>query len=395
MTFFEAREKFGISHLPDFLADYYEDRKYDSFITREALTEMLDKFEVQNGRDRLFAAIDAIEADEELHSFSGFVVEQSCAQRNRLDGEHINVKGCDALGEFGELYPMLILISCGPVSTAACLKRGIPEEAFAHTRDRMIGGALRGYDKGRTRVSFAWQANFATCALYQFGRFYFVPHRYDAEFRIFKNKESGQALALINGGIKIRPEDGQYDGIEKFFSENPFTTVSGDTDEAYVGNVIHPEGRVLNEVATLKKSEWEETVKEGDCFLALHIPGGPGYDPEHFREATLEALAFYEKYFPDMPVRGIWSESWLYDEHLRQLLPEKSGIIRMQDQMYIAPFRHGHASIHGELHHKEPLSSLELAVKAYEEKGGTFASEFMFILAEDAERIGDGKLYNY
>jgi hypothetical protein len=67
----------------------------------------------------------------------------------------------------------------------------------------------------------------------------------------------------------------------------------------------------------------------------------------------------------------------------------------MQDQMYIAPFRHGHASIHGEMHHKEPPSSLELAVKAYEEQGGTFASEFMFILAEDAERIGEGKLYNY
>jgi len=396
MSFFDKREKFGISHLPDFLADYYEENESNSFISVPALTEMLDKYEVENGRDKLFETVKAVEADKELYNFSGFIVEQTCHQRNRLDGEHISVKKCDALGELSEYYPMLILLSCAPLSVKRCEEKGLPEDSYTPIVERVCGGILHGYDKrGRTRQDFAWQVNHITASLFRFGRFYYVPHRYDSEFRIFKNKESGKVLALINGGIKIRPEDGQYDGIENFFSEKPFETVSGDTDEAYVGNVIHPEGRVLNEVLTLKKSEWEETVKEGDCFLALHIPGGPGYDPDHFREATLEALAFYEKYFPEMTVRGIWSESWLYDEHLRQLLPEKSGIIRMQDQMYIAPFRHGHASIHGEMHHKEPPSSLELAVKAYEEKGGTFASEFMFVLTEDVPRIGEGKVYNY
>lgn len=396
MTFFEAREKYGISHLPDFLSDYYEEKEYASFIDEATLTELLDKYGAENGRDKLYETAAAVEADKELHSFSGFIVEQTCAQRNRLDGEHINIKRCEALGELSEYYPMLILISCAPLSEKRCRERGLPEGSYTPILQRALGGILRSYEKrGKVRVDFPWQVNHITCSLFQFGRFYFVPHRFDAEFRIFKNKENGNVLALINGGIKIRPEDGQYNGIEEVFSENPFETVSGDTDEAYVGNVIHPEGRVLPEARPLPKGEWEETVKEGDCFLALHIPGGPGYDPERFREAILEALAFYEKYFPDMPVRGIWSESWLYDEHLRRLLPEDSGIVRMMDQMYIAPFRHGHASIHGELHHREPPTSLELAVKAYEEKGGTFSSEYMFILKEDIDRIGDGKLYTY
>ena len=66
----------------------------------------------------------------------------------------------------------------------------------------------------------------------------------------------------------------------------------------------------------------------------------------------------------------------------------------MQNQMYCAPFAHGHASIHGELHSKQGgKTSLEQAVEAYEAAGGTFASCYMFILREDVERIGGPSLY--
>lgn len=396
MTFFEARERYGIPHLPDFLEEYYEEKEYTAFIDRDTLSVCLEKYGVTEGRAKLLEAFDAVEADAALRSFSGFIVLQTCAQRNRLDGEHINIKKCEALGKLSEYYPMLILLSCAPISERRCRERGLPEESYTPIPERALGGILRAYEKrGRVRVDFPWQVNHVTCSLFQFGRFYFVPHRFDADFDILKNKTDGRVIALLPAGEKIRPEDGQYDGIEGVFSPDAFETVRRDSDTEYIGNPIHPRGKGMSRVITLPKSEWEQTVFEGDCFLALHIPGGPGYDPENFREACLEALAFYERYFPELSVRGIWSESWLYDVHLRELLPEDSGIIRMQDQMYIAPFPYGHASIHGELHHREPPSSLERAVVEYEKRGGTFSSEFMFILTEDTDRIGGGKVYEY
>ena len=129
-------------------------------------------------------------------------------------------------------------------------------------------------------------------------------------------------------------------------------------------------------------------MQEGDAFLALHIPGGDGYDPAHLRQSAQDALAFYDRYIPEYRIRGIWSESWLYDPHLRKILPPSSNIIRMPDQMYCMPFPWGEPTIHGELIEHDPPTSLERAVSEYEAAGGTFSTNFMFILREDVDRIG-------
>lgn len=395
--YFDLREKYGVSHLPDMLERYYAPKSAVPLFDRSWLADTLARFGVTGERAHaLTAAIDAIEADEGLCAFTNFAVEQACAQRTRLDGEHINITRCSALGEAHEpFYPMIVLLACVPVASAACEARGIGAEQYGPTLGRMMKGVLGGYGRsGKTKVSFAWSANFFTCALFQFDRFYFVPHKYDADYTVLRHKATGQVRVLMPAGAKIRSEDGQYDGVSDFHSAAPFTTVRDDTDEEWVGNPVSPVGTALPELSRLPKSEWEQTVSEGDAFLALHIPGGPGYTPEHLKESSRLAIEFYDKYYPELRVRGIWSESWLYDPHLRELLSPESGIIRMQDRMYCMPFSHGHASIYGELHHSDPPSSLERAVKEYEERGGTFASCYMFILREDIDRIGDGVLYD-
>ena len=56
--------------------------------------------------------------------------------------------------------------------------------------------------------------------------------------------------------------------------------------------------------------------------------------------------------------------------------------------MYCMPFPDGEPTIHGELIPHTPPTALERAVTAYEAAGGTFSTNFMFILREDILRIG-------
>ena len=394
MTFFEARTHFGIDGIPDCLAPYYKEYPAMPILDRGWLAAQCAKYGVSdNNAARLTAALDALESDADLLSFTIFLIEQQCLRHLRLDEEYIDLGPCLAMSEeTRDFYPMLVMLGCIRPAAAGYLARGIDESAFSQTVERMLSSVMRRYAKsGDPHVSFEWQSGFFTCALLQFGRLYFAPHRYDDGIAILRHTENSAVIALLpdEDDIVIRRSDGQYNGIAGVTDSDIFHAVRADTDDAFVGHPIDPIGRGMEQTVILPKTEWEETVHDGDAFLALHIPGGDGYDPEHLRESAKAAIAFYDRYFPEYRIRGIWSESWLYDPHLRNILPPASKIIRMQDQMYCMPFRWGEPTIHGELIEHDPPTSLERAVADYEAAGGTFSTNFMFILREDVEYIGE------
>ena len=394
MTFYEARERFGIDGIPDCLGQYYEEFSPTAIVDRVWLKETLIAHGVsEQNRNALTAALDALQSDAALLSFTNFLIRQQCQRHLRLDEEYIDLDGCRAMGEVhGAFYPLLVMLACIRPATEGYRARGIDDAVFSPTVERMLSSVLRRYEKtGDPHVSFEWQSGFFSCALLQFGRFYFAPHRYDDGITILRHKKNGAVIALLpdEDDVIIRRSDGQYNGIAGVTDSDVFHAVRRDTDNAFIGHPIDPVGRGMEQTMSLPKTEWEETVHDGDAFLALHIPGGEGYDPDHLRQSAQAAIAFYDKYIPEYRIRGIWSESWLYDPHLRKILMLSSKIIRMQDQMYCMPFRWGEPTIHGELIEQDPPTSLERAVKDYEAAGGTFSTNFMFILREDIERIGE------
>lgn len=399
MTFFEAREYFGIDGIPDCLEPYYADYPPEPILDRAWLSAQCETYGVsgENAR-RLLSALDALQSDPALLSFTCFLIRQQCQRHLRLDESYIDLGPCAVMNaEFRDFYPMLVMLGCIRPATEGYLARGMDASAFTQTVERMLSSVLRRYAKtGDPHVSFEWQSGFFSCALLQFERFYFAPHRFDDGITILKNRVTGEVIALLpdEDDVYIRHSDGQYNGIAGVRESDAFHAVRRDTDEAFVGHPIDPIGRGVEKTVILPKSEWEVCAQEGDAFLALHIPGGEGYDPEHLRQSAMAAIAFYDRYIPEYRIRGIWSESWLYDPHLRGILPPTSKIIRMQNQMYCMPFAWGEPTIHGELIPHDPPTALERAVEAYEASGGTFSTNFMFILREDVDRIGaEERLY--
>ncbi|MBE6657589.1 MAG: hypothetical protein E7604_04000 [Ruminococcaceae bacterium] len=399
MTFFEARAYFGIDGIPDCLEPYYAEDPPLPILDRAWLSEQCEACGVSGENTaRLTSALDALQSDPALLSFTNFLIRQQCQRHLRLDASYIDLGPCKIMTrETRDFYPMLVMLGCIRPATEGYLARGIDESVFAQTVERMLSSVLRRYGKtGDPHVSFEWQSGFFSCALLQFSRFYFAPHRYDDGITILKNRITGEVIALLpdEDDVYIRHSDGQYNGIAGIREPDAFHAVRADTDDAFIGHPIDPIGCGSEQIVMLPKSEWEVCVHEGDAFLALHIPGGEGYDPEHLRQSAQDAIAFYDRFIPEYRIRGIWSESWLYDPHLRKILPPNSKIIRMQDQMYCMPFAWGEPTIHGELIEHDPPTSLERTVADYEAAGGTFSTNFMFILREDVGRIGaDERVY--
>ena len=191
MTFYEARTYFGIDGIPDCLAPYYEEMPAAPLLDRVWLTAELERYGVDAQKSAaLYAALDALEADAALCSFAHFLVKQTCVRHIRADEDYIDLGPCAAMGTVhGAYFPLLVMLACVRPATAAYRARGIDDAVFIPTVERMLSSVLRRYARsGDPHVNFEWESGLFTCALLQFGRFYFAPHRYDDGITILKNR---------------------------------------------------------------------------------------------------------------------------------------------------------------------------------------------------------------
>jgi hypothetical protein len=166
-------------------------------------------------------------------------------------------------------------------------------------------------------------------------------------------------------------------------------------DGKLTGWPILPAGVIANQPVTLKLSEWKLVLRKGDILLGFHIPGGEGYDPDHMRDNSIEALEFYSRYFPEIEIKGIGSESWLHDLHIAYVLGGQGNIPALQKQMYIYPILSGDDMMWQILFGgKKPLTEvprktkLQRAAAEYMERGGRFTTASFFVLKEDLPRVG-------
>ena len=187
--------------------------------------------------------------------------------------------------------------------------------------------------------------------------------------------------------------DGQINGVNGVYDEKgAFVSVWEEEELGITANPVNPMGFVEREKVTLLKSEWEKVLTPGDYLLALHVPSGEGYNPERLHNSMRRALDFYDRYFPELNIKGFWSESWLYDPRLSLVLKEESSnIIKVQRQMYRYPIKEGDGMLRYEVfgdwkaepERLELKTTLQKAAAAYMRNGGRFHTTSMVILREE------------
>lgn len=76
--------------------------------------------------------------------------------------------------------------------------------------------------------------------------------------------------------------------------------------------------------------EYELKIEKGQHLIDIHIPADADMAMDKLRKSYLEAVAFFEKYYPDYKGADMVCNSWLLAPSLKYVLSENSRIIQFQ-----------------------------------------------------------------
>ena len=388
--------------IPEAMEEHIGDLESDEteLLPRETLTDVLDANGIAGEkRQKLLDALDAANTVPELVELAHIMAQDAVRGLVRCHAVEFHQPRPDCLTGFArEAYAFLYTQLCVLEGRKALRARGVPETYDADIPEQMTRKQLKKYAETGD-ISFddyPWDMNFYCCQIFFLDRFYFIPYLWGDTPTAWRNRKTGEVTALWRAGDRFR-RDGQFDGVNGITDPGAFTTVFEETEDTVRGNRVLPEGRVSPETVILDRKTWRKALGEGDYLLALHIPGGEGYTPERVKSSCEQALAFYDRYYPEYEYKGFWSESWLYDPGLREILQPDRNIVRVQKQFYCYPTEEGDRMIRLEVlgdenadHRKlTPWNSLERGMFRVWDRGDRFHTTGMFLLREEVSRIGE------
>lgn len=349
----------GMDKLPEgFVEAYslYEPDEETKLMPRESYESLLSPYNLSKERkEYLDRALDAIEKDEKVLSFSKFFVWDMCSVRNKYDISNYTELVPKCLGEYNDAYAFLVLLACVPVAEKEMIRRGIPREYYEDIPHRMLREQMPRYiEKGLIDVEdMPWRMNFYTLTIYLLDRFLFIPYIFGDPFDLYRSKKTGEVIGLYKAGYTVDSEgqvvteesakgtEGKdkpgtgYEYAKRVAKvRDAFKTTITETESEITGYYANPCGFVENRLVTLDKSEFERVLKNDDWLIALHIPAGEGYTPERMRASMKLAVDFYEKYYPELDIKGFWSESWLYDKRLSFMIGKGKNITNVQENLF-------------------------------------------------------------
>lgn len=399
--FGELQKYCGIDNLPEGLENLYKEFPLISgknLISQSFFNSIISKYKLFGDRiDSLKNAIKAVENDEKLFKFTKFIILDMCSSRNRCDIDNYTNMTPNCMKAYGEYYSLILLLSCIEPSMNLLKERGVPSKYYKDIPYRVMDIQMDKYNKtGDITVSdFSWDMNFYTCSIFLFDRFLFIPYKFNDSFNMYRNVKTKDVVGIYHAGTKFR-RDGQIDGINKISDTKSFTTEWIEDENNIIGNPISPLGYVKQDKITIDKNLWKMVLGYGDILLAWHIPAGPGYTTEKLKNSMTLALEFYSKYFNELPIKGFWSESWLYDNKLALILDKNSNIVKMLRQFFVYPINEGDGKLRYEVfggYNAEPenvelKTSLQKKAAEYMSRGGRFNTSSMILLSREVDKIG-------
>ena len=359
-------------------------------LPREILTDVLNANQVPSKMQLpLLEALNTANAVPELVELAHVMAKDAVRGLVRCSATEFHQPRPACLTGFArEAFAFLYTQLCILEGRKALRKRGIPEAFDADIPERMTRKQLKKYVQTGdiSYDDYPWDMNFYCCQIFYLDRFYFIPYRWAGSPEAWRNRDNGKVVALWHAGTRVR-HDGQLDGVNEF----------AESEEMVCGNLVFPEGRISPEKTVLDKRIWYKVLGDNDYLLALHIPGGKGYTTERVRSSCETALGFYDRYYPEYEYKGFWSESWLYDPGLREILGPERNIVRVQKQFYCYPTEEGDRMIRLEVLGDEkadyrkliPRNSLERGMFEKWARGERFHTMGMFLLREEVSRIGE------
>ncbi len=419
-------EKIKPKNLPDKFKDAYEEWNLDGNIVsheeRDSLIERYDLTEAQ--RSKLHGYLKDIENSEELSEYVTFLVYSQCDGPRYvywIDTDTDFNSASDAFGETGGALNLFVCLSCMGQARKDLIKRSVPKEYYENIPHRMFAGQMRKFkESGDLSVhDMPCALNFYSLSIYLFDRFLFVPCKFGELYSFYRNSDN-RVMGFPHAGQNVDefgqliPEDGdgsydleeiRYDGhYYGCFAEKrktAFTTEFREDDEMIAGYEISPCGYIRNKTVAIHKEGWKKILDTDDWMIGFHIPEGPGYTPERVRTSMKLAWDFFTKYYPEIPFKGFWSSSWLYDARLSLCMDREANITHVRRQFFNYSGGWNGESTYVELYGDSKLlldeapmkTSLQRNVADYLRRGGRFCDTGMVYFPEELSKDYNFPIY--
>lgn len=428
-SFNELKKDLGIGNVPEAFDVFYQEwNGQGRVIDRDELWDILGRYDLSGDQKKeLETYLEEIHNNKKLSEYIKFLTYAQCDRRYEYYIDDTTDFNPHNTGGEGKSVSFFMCLSCIVYAVEDLEKRGIPKDLYEDIPHRMLRGHMEKFKKTGSYDldDLPWQSNFYSLAIYLFDRFLFVPCRFDDPYTFYRNGDKvvgiadGDLSVDYEGQIILKDEEAQiaskktknasedeikngyYYGAFKKDRKEQFRTSRSETDTDVTGDKISPCGYITRQQVTLKKDSWEQILKKDDWMLGFHIPSGKGYVPERVRSSMLLAWDFFKKYYPEIPFKGFWSASWLYDGRLSLLLPGDSNIVRVQRQLFCYSGGWNGEMLYLELYGDcntaladvPKKTSLQNKVARYLEDGGKFYEPGMVYFPEELNKDYNEMIY--
>jgi len=321
--------KLGIENYPDSLEEIYSSMTEDSgtLCDTEYICELEEKYGLLGEyTDTAILAAEKLREDKEKLLWGMLAIEYNKTITSLWEHQIPMPKTDGSLT--ADMLPLLVRLAEAPEMVKRYQKRGFPEEEILR-RMKIYGGAV-GVCKqiyGRPlldTVQYNWMSHSIHAMLFYHKAFDFQPAIWENNAIVLKNKKTKECVpmmiagrfhksGLVLGSAGCENEDGAFSAD---FQETP---------ELFVGHTVL-NGYVQQKISSLKKSEWECIIRQGDGVLSVHIPRKTDMTPDYVTESLREALEISRKRYPEVMPKYLVCYSWLMDSNLVNLLGEEAKI---------------------------------------------------------------------
>jgi hypothetical protein len=229
-----------------------------------------------------------------------------------------------------------------PVMRKTHAARNIPEEISIACCSRLREffdrpKKTQGYS-GILPQTLYWQRHYSSGRLFRIGRFEYELCRKVRKEDVFgyRNRKTGQMILLAGDNIRFH-SNGLCLQPDEDIAEAAFTSKLSEDEDTVCGYPVHPEGYVLEEKIILKKKEWNLVFDEETYCLTMHIPAGSGLKTDICRASFLQAVEFFNTYFPDKPFEVFRCLSWIFNTDFIEVLPD-SNLAKFMKEFYLFPY---------------------------------------------------------
>ncbi len=301
------------------------------------------------------------------------------------------------LGELAGCFYLLVALAAAPRARQIHRARGIEDavtrDTWSHLDEsvRLYCDAHGGTFGLAPRVMF-WFRNHAAGELFRFGRLEFICCPFHDRLHVFRQRETGEVVALAADGTQFDREG----FVDMGGAGDGWTARLVETAASVAGCRISPTGVALPTEVELPRSEWQPALSRGEHVLETHIPAGGNMTLAACRESMRRALEFFPRHFPERPFKGFGCDSWILNPQLEWIYRPDSNMVLFQREVYLYPIPTDHRSglyfIFGE-DDPDPTTapretSLQRALADHLARGGRLIGGGMFMLTEDFPRFG-------